>query len=263
MKKVLTIAGSDCSGGAGIQADLKTMMAHGVYGMSVITALTAQNTTGVYGVENVSEELVHNQMACVFNDIFPDAIKIGMVSSIDIIKTVAQGLVVYKAKQIVIDPVMISTSGHALMSEDAIETLKQELLPLAMLITPNLPEAEKLWGEKIHSKADMLKAGRAISEQLKTNVLVKGGHLVDTADDLLVTATGYTWFESSRIDNPNNHGTGCTLSSAISCNLAMGMPLEKAVKCAKDYITLALKAQLNLGKGRGPLNHCVGNSLKY
>jgi hydroxymethylpyrimidine/phosphomethylpyrimidine kinase len=262
MKKVLTIAGSDCSGGAGIQADLKTMMAHGVYGMSVVTALTAQNTTGVYGVENVSQDFVHKQMACVFNDIFPDAIKIGMVSSIDIIKTVAKCLVDYKAKQIVIDPVMISTSGHALMSEDAMETLKQELLPLGMLITPNLSEAEKLWGEKIHSKADMLKAGRVISEQLKTNVLVKGGHLVDTADDLLVTTTDYTWFESLRIDNPNNHGTGCTLSSAISCNLAMGMPLENAVKCAKAYITIALKAQLNLGKGRGPLNHCVGNSQK-
>lgn len=257
MKTVLTIAGSDCSGGAGIQADLKTMMAHGVYGMSVITALTAQNTTGVYGVEETAPSFVGQQIDCIFNDIFPDAVKIGMVSSIEIIEVIAEKLTAYNAKNIVIDPVMFSTSGHALMSEDAMETLVAKLLPLGCIVTPNLSEAERLWGQSITTKEDMASAGKAIGLQLSGSVLVKGGHLDSRADDLLVSADSLHWYEGERIHNPNTHGTGCTLSSAIACNLALGLPLETAVFEAKAYITTALKDQLNLGKGRGPLNHCV------
>jgi hydroxymethylpyrimidine/phosphomethylpyrimidine kinase len=257
MKTVLTIAGSDCSGGAGIQADLKTMMAHGVYGMSVITALTAQNTTGVYGVEEVTPAFVGAQLDCIFKDIVPDAVKIGMVSSADIIKVIAEKLIQYNAKNIVIDPVMFSTSGHALMSESAMSTLVERLLPLGCLITPNLSEAEKLWGQPITTKADMILAAQNIGSSLDGGVLVKGGHLQGRADDLLLSGNELHWFEADKIDNPNTHGTGCTLSSAIACHLALGHTLESAVEESKIYITKALKAQLDLGKGRGPLNHCV------
>ena len=256
MKKVLTIAGSDCSGGAGIQADIKTMTVHGVYAMSVITALTAQNTTGVYGVLETTPEFVGQQLDCIFQDIRPDAVKIGMVSNAKIIETIAGKLSGYGAKNIVIDPVMVATSGSRLMSDDALDTLKQRLLPLATVITPNIPEAETLSGISIHNTADMLCAAKVITAFLKCAIIIKGGHLSDSADDLLLYNGEAQWFCSSRVDNPNNHGTGCTLSSAIACNLAFGHSLPIAFHMAKEYITGALQAQLNLGRGRGPLDHC-------
>ena len=256
MKKVLTIAGSDCSGGAGIQADLKTMTAHKVYGMSVITALTAQNTTGVYGVLDAGGEFVGQQLDCVFQDIFPDAIKIGMVSNIETIEMIAKKLKEYGAKNIVVDPVMVSTSGCALMSPDAMGTLIEKLLPLGDIITPNIPEAEKLCGFSIASVEDMVKAAQVIGENLDGSVLIKGGHLTETADDLLWHKGKITWYKGERVDNPNTHGTGCTLSSAIASNLALGYDMETSVKNAKNYITGALKDGLDLGNGSGPLNHC-------
>lgn len=256
MKTVLTIAGSDCSGGAGIQADIKTITAHNMYAMSAITALTAQNTTGVYGVCDTSAEFVAQQLDCIFTDIEPDAVKIGMVSSWTIIETIAEKLTQYRAKNIVVDPVMFSTSGHALMSEDAMDTLKKKLIPLASVITPNIPEAESLCGCPIETSEQMLKAAKNIAGLLPGSVLMKGGHWKDRADDLLYTAGKTVWFRSEKIDNSNTHGTGCTLSSAIACNLAAGYDMETSVRNAKEYITGALKAGLNLGRGNGPLNHC-------
>ncbi|HAX72324.1 MAG TPA: bifunctional hydroxymethylpyrimidine kinase/phosphomethylpyrimidine kinase [Firmicutes bacterium] len=261
MKKVLSIAGSDCSGGAGIQADLKTMTAHGVYGMSVITALTAQNTTGVYGVLEVEPEFVGQQLECVMNDIYPDAVKIGMVSSAKIIEEIANQLKRYDVKNIVLDPVMVSTSGSRLLSDDAMEALTQTLMPLATLITPNIHEAECLCGFSIANKADMVAAAKEISKQYKGQILIKGGHLEDCADDLLYQKGEEIWFSAARIHNPNTHGTGCTLSSAIACQLALGLRVDAAVSEAKSYISQALAAQLDLGKGSGPINHCV--STKY
>ena len=256
MKTVLTIAGSDCSGGAGIQADLKTMTAHKVYGMSVITALTAQNTTGVYGVLDAGADFTGHQLDCVFKDIFPDAVKIGMVSNIETIEVIADKLKLYGAKNIVMDPVMVSTSGCALMSPDAMGTLIEKLMPLADIVTPNIPEAEKLCGFEIHTVEDMIRAAGIISENLSGSVLIKGGHLTETADDLLYNNGRITWYKGERIDTCNTHGTGCTLSSAIASNLALGYDLEESVARAKDYITGALKDGLNLGQGNGPLNHC-------
>ncbi|MEG0132764.1 MAG: bifunctional hydroxymethylpyrimidine kinase/phosphomethylpyrimidine kinase [Clostridium sp.] len=256
MKKVLTIAGSDCSGGAGIQADIKAITAHKMYAMSVITALTAQNTTGVYGVQDTTREFVGNQIKCVAEDIFPDAVKIGMVSSKDIIEEIVDDLKMYKMKNIVVDPVMISTSGSRLLSEDAMEALITKLLPMADVITPNIPEAECLCGFEILNKEDMIRAARKISESYKGKILIKGGHLADTADDLLFENENIIWYEIERVNNPNTHGTGCTLSSAIACNLADGYDVKESIKRAKEYITGALKADLNLGCGSGPLNHC-------
>lgn len=256
MKKVLTIAGTDCSGGAGVQADLKTMSAHNVYGMSAICALTAQNTTGVYGIMDVSEEFLANQLDCIFTDIYPDAIKIGMVSNKGLIKVIANKLLQYEAKNIVVDPVMVSTSGSRLLNEDASDSLIKELIPLADIITPNLAEAEVLSGINIKTREDMIKAGELIAKNCRGAVLVKGGHLDDTADDMLYSNGVVTWLRGERINNDNTHGTGCTLSSAIACNLASGCELNEAVKEAKDYLTGALKYGLNLGKGSGPLNHC-------
>lgn len=257
MKKVLTIAGSDCSGGAGIQADIKTMTAHKIYAMSAITALTAQNTMGVQGVLEVDSEFVGHQLDCIFNDIFPDAVKIGMVSSIPIIEIIASKLIEYDAKKIVIDPVMFSTSGHPLMSVGAMDTLVTKLLPVGDVITPNLAEAQSLCGFEIISADDMIKAAHEIGSTVKGGVLIKGGHLNDCANDLLYYNGELKWFEEKKIDNPNTHGTGCTLSTAIACNLANGLSLPQSVKNAKDYITAALNAKLNIGKGRGPLNHCI------
>jgi len=256
MKKVLAIAGSDCSGGAGIQADIKTITAHKIYAMSVITALTAQNTTGVYGVLEATPEFVGNQLDCVFNDIRPDAVKIGMVSNIEIIEIIAQKLREYKAENIVVDPVMVSTSGSRLLNDNAINALKARLFPLAAVITPNIPEAETLADFTITGRQDMQKAAEKIAKLTSGSVLVKGGHLDGGADDLLYTNGEVVWFESPKIENPNTHGTGCTLSSAIACNLAMGFSIPESVKNAKEYITGALKSGLNLGKGRGPLDHC-------
>ena len=256
MKKVLTIAGSDCSGGAGIQADLKTMTAHGVYGMSAITALTAQNTTGVYGVFEAPPEFVGQQLDCIFQDIRPDSVKIGMVSNASIIEVIVQKLKDYRAERIVVDPVMVATSGSRLMADAAVTTLRDRLLPIAAVITPNIPEAECLCGFVIESVDDMLRAAKNIARLLPGAVLIKGGHLTDTADDLLYCDGQAHWYHAPRVENPNTHGTGCTLSSAIACELAFGHPLPEAVGRAKEYITGALSAGLDLGKGSGPLNHC-------
>lgn len=255
MKKVLTIAGSDSSGGAGIQADIKTITAHGMYAMSAITALTAQNTTGVYGVLDTPPEFVAQQLDCVFSDIVPDAVKIGMVSSSAIIHVIADKLREHGAKNIVVDPVMISTSGSRLLSEEALDALITQLLPLGTVITPNVPEAEVLCGFDIHNKEDMLRSAEAIAEQLGCAVLVKGGHLQGDAADVLYEKSQAFWFQQSRVQNPNSHGTGCTLSSAIACNLAAGRTLHNSIQRAKDYLTGALQAGLNLGNGSGPLNH--------
>ena len=255
MRTALSIAGSDSSGGAGIQADMKTMSAHGVYAMTAITALTAQNTTGVTGIFEVTPEFLSDQLDAVFTDIFPDAVKIGMVSSAALIRVIAQKLTDYKARHIVVDPVMVATSGSKLIQDEAIDTLKNALLPIAELVTPNIPEAEILSGMEIRCPQDMEQAARAISETYHCAVLLKGGHDLNDANDLLYKDGMATWFRGRRIDNPNTHGTGCTLSSAIASNLACGMELEDAVRNAKAYISGALAAMLNLGKGRGPMNH--------
>ena len=255
MKTALTIAGSDSSGGAGIQADIKTMTANGVYAMSAITALTAQNTTGVYGILEVTPEFLANQLDCIFTDIRPDAVKTGMVSSSALIEVIAQKLTQYKAKNLVIDPVMVATIGAKLISDEAIETLKGKLLGLATLITPNIPEAQVLSGMDIRTAEDMERAAKAIYEAYGCAVLCKGGHQLNDANDLLYSKEGARWYQGRRIANPNTHGTGCTLSSAIASNLAKGYSLDEAVERAKAYISGALAAMLDLGKGSGPMNH--------
>ncbi len=255
MKTALTIAGSDSSGGAGIQADLKTMLANGVYGMSAITALTAQNTMGVAAISEVAPEFLGQQLDAVFTDIFPDAVKTGMVANAKLIRVIAERLNFYKAKNIVVDPVMIATSGARLISEEAVAVLKERLLTIAALVTPNIPEAEVLSGMKITSKSDMENAAEIIYKTYGCAVLLKGGHCINDANDLLYHNGEMTWFEGVRIDNPNTHGTGCTLSSAIASNLAKGDDLKTSVRLAKEYISGALASMLDLGKGSGPLNH--------
>ena len=255
MKTALTIAGSDSSGGAGIQADLKTMLANGVYGMSAITALTAQNTTGVSAIMEVAPEFLEKQLDAVFTDIRPDAVKIGMVSSAQLIKVIAERLSFYQAEHIVADPVMVATSGARLIGEDAVEMLKERLLPLAALATPNIPEAEVLSGCEIRSEEDMETAARIISQTYGCSVLLKGGHRINDANDYLYRMGHGIWLYGKRINNPNTHGTGCTLSSAIASNLAKGMELEAAVAQAKRYLSAALEAQLDLGRGSGPMDH--------
>lgn len=256
MKKVLTIAGTDPTGGAGIQADLKTMTAHKVYGMSVITALVAQNTIGVRNIIEVTPEFLSEQLDSVFEDIYPDTIKIGMVSSPILIKTIVSKLKQYPVKSIVVDPVMVSTSGSRLLQDNALEALKKELIPLSCIITPNILEAEVLVGYSIQSKEDMKKAAQDIRMWYQGDILIKGGHFEERADDLLYHDNEFIWLECEHIDNPNTHGTGCTLSSAIASHLALGYDIVESVKRAKDYISGALQAQLNLGQGSGPLNHC-------
>lgn len=255
MRTALSIAGSDSSGGAGIQADIKTMTMNGVYAMSAITALTAQNTTGVRAIQESTPEFLRQQIDAVFEDIFPDAVKIGMVSSCELIRVIADRLKYYGARNIVVDPVMVATSGSALMKTDAVQTLINELLPLAVLVTPNIPEAQVLSGQTIENKEDMLTVAKQISERYACAVLLKGGHRVNDANDLLYANGEFQWFEGKRIDNPNTHGTGCTLSSAIASNLAKGFDLLESVKRAKDYISGALSAMLDLGQGSGPMNH--------
>ena len=252
MKTALTIAGSDSGGGAGIQADIKTMMANGVYAMS---ALTVQNTTGVFSVTEMSPDFVAQQIDCIFEDIRPDAVKTGMVASAALIRTIAGKLTEYQAENIVVDPVMVSTSGARLISEEAVDVLKEELFPLADLLTPNIPETEVLTGRKIKSADDMIEAAKQVSEQYHCAVLCKGGHKLNDANDLLYEDGTYQWFEGKRIDNPNTHGTGCTLSSAITSNLAKGFSMVESVNRAKDYISGALAAMLDLGKGNGPMDH--------
>ena len=255
MKTALTIAGSDSSGGAGIQADIKTMTANGVYAMSAITALTAQNTTGVTGIFETTPDFLAKQLDAVFTDIFPDAVKIGMVSSAELIKVIAEKLRFYGAKNIVVDPVMVATSGSKLLRDDAVKALTEQLLPMADLLTPNIPEAEILSGRSISDAAGMEAAARYISETYHCSVLCKGGHQVHDADDLLWRNGSGKWFRGRRIQNPNTHGTGCTLSSAIASNLAKGYDLDTSVERAKAYISGALSAMLDLGHGSGPMDH--------
>ena len=255
MKTALTIAGSDSSGGAGIQADIKTMTMNGVYAMSAITALTAQNTLGVTGIFEVPPQFLAQQIDAVFQDIRPDAVKIGMVSSSSLIRTIAGRLRAHEAENLVVDPVMVATSGARLMEAEAISTLTRELLPMAALLTPNIPEAEVLSGQAIRSQADMQAAAEKISRAYGCAVLCKGGHSLSDANDLLYIDGHCQWFRGRRIDNPNTHGTGCTLSSAIAANLSKGFPLDQAVSRAKAYISGALEAMLDLGQGSGPMNH--------
>ena len=255
MKTALTIAGTDPSGGAGIQADIKTMTANGVFATCAVTALVAQNTTGVKSIVECTPDFLAEELDCVFTDIFPDAVKTGMVSSIPLIRVIAAKLKEYGAKNLVVDPVMVATSGDRLITEDAVSALKELLLPLATVLTPNIPEAEILSGMTIRSAADMEAAARAISEQYGCAVLCKGGHQINDADDLLWRCGSGKWFHGKRINNPNTHGTGCTLSSAIASNLAKGFDLDTAVERAKAYISGALGAMLDLGRGSGPMNH--------
>ena len=255
MKTALSIAGSDCSGGAGIQADIKTMTMHGVYAMSVITALTAQNTTGVRAIQESTPEFLKQQIDAVFEDIYPDAVKIGMVASSELVHVIADRLKFYGARNVVVDPVMVASAGSSLIRQEAVRTLIKELLPLAVLVTPNIPEAQVLSGLMIEDQEDMIAAAKRIGDSCHCAVLLKGGHSINDADDLLYADGEIRWFEGKRIDNPNTHGTGCTLSSAIASNLAKGFTLAESVKRAKNYISGALATMLDLGKGSGPINH--------
>ena len=263
MKTALTIAGSDCSGGAGIQADLKTMTMNGVYAMSAITALTAQNTTGVRAIQESTPNFLKQQLDAIFEDIYPDAVKIGMVASSELIRVIADRLRHYEAKNIVVDPVMVATSGSALMKDDAVQTLIEELLSISTLVTPNIPEAQVLSGLSIETKEDMIIAAKHIGDNYHCAVLLKGGHSINDANDLLYANGELHWFEGKRIDNPNTHGTGCTLSSAIASNLAKGYTLSESVQRAKDYISGALAAMLDLGEGSGPMNHAFDLQGEY
>jgi hydroxymethylpyrimidine kinase/phosphomethylpyrimidine kinase len=255
LKTVLTIAGSDSSGGAGIQADIKTIMANGCYAMSAITALTAQNTMGVTGIQKTSSEMLSLQLDAVFTDIRPDAIKIGMVASEKLIRVIADKIKKYQAEHVVVDTVMVSTSGHRLIDEDAIGALKECLLPIAEVITPNIPEAEVLAEMTIRDEQDMVRAAEKISKVYGCAVLCKGGHSINDANDVLYSDGKVNWYYGKRIDNPNTHGTGCTLSSAIASNLAKGYKIDEAIRNAKDYISGALADGMDLGHGSGPMNH--------
>ena len=258
MKTALSIAGSDCSGGAGIQADIKTMTMHGVYAMSVITALTAQNTTGVRAIQQSTPDFLKQQIDAVFEDIYPDAVKIGMVASGALIRVIADRLKFYDARNVVVDPVMVASAGSSLMKHNAVQTLTRELLPIAAVVTPNIPEAQVLSGVTIAAKEDMIAAAKRIGDSYHCAVLLKGGHRVNDANDLLYADGETCWFEGRRIENPNTHGTGCTLSSAIASNLAKGFTLTESVQRAKTYISGALEAMLDLGAGSGPMNHAFG-----
>ena len=263
MKTALSIAGSDSCGGAGIGADIKTMTMNGVYAMSAITALTAQNTTGVRSIMEATPEFLKDQLDAVFEDIRPDAVKIGMVSSAELIRVIAERLAYYKAENIVVDPVMVATSGSELMKTNAVSVLTRELLPLAALVTPNIPEAEVLSGMSVRTKEDMERAAKRIGDTCGCAVLLKGGHSVSDANDLLYANGGCKWFNGKRIDNPNTHGTGCTLSSAIASNLAKGYDLEISIGRAKNYISGALAAMLDLGQGSGPMNHAFDLNSQF
>ena len=255
MKTALSIAGSDSCGGAGIQADIKTMTMNGVYAMSAITALTAQNTTGVRSILESTPEFLKDQLDAVFEDIRPDAVKVGMVSSAELTRVIADRLAYYRAENIVVDPVMVATSGSELMKTTALSVLTRELLPLATLVTPNIPEAEVLSGMSVQSKEDMEYVAKMIGDTYGCAVLLKGGHSINDANDLLYANGNCKWFSGKRINNPNTHGTGCTLSSAIASNLAKGYDLESSIQRAKDYISGALAAMLDLGAESGPMNH--------
>ena len=255
MKTVLSIAGSDCSGGAGIQADIKTLTMNGVYAMSAITALTAQNTTGVRAIQEATPVFLKQQIDAVFEDIYPDAVKVGMVASGALIQVIADRLKHYHAKNVVIDPVMVASAGSSLLEHGSVQILVNQLLPIAILVTPNIPEAQVLAGMTIVTKADMAEAAKKIGDRYHCAVLLKGGHSVHDANDLLCADGEFVWFEGRRIDNPNTQGTGCTLSSAIAANLAKGFSLAESVQRAKKYLSGALAAMLDLGKGSGPMDH--------
>ncbi len=255
MKTVLTIAGSDCSGGAGIQADLKTITVHGLYGESVITALTAQNTMGVTDVMPVPPKFLEKQLSCIFSDIVPDAVKIGMIPGIEQMQVICDCFQKYYPKHVVIDTVMVSTSGRNLMEPEAVEYYKKHLLPLADIYTPHIPETELLTARSIKTREERLAAAKELSKQYPGAVLLKGGHAGKHADDLLFIQGREIWFPQKHIENSNTHGTGCTLSSAIACGLAKGLGIEESVRRAKEYITGAIADGMNLGKGNGPLNH--------
>lgn len=263
MKTALTVAGSDSSGGAGIQADIKTMTMNGVYAMSAITALTAQNTVGVSAIQESTPEFLKQQLDAVFEDIFPDAVKIGMVSSSELIRVIADRLRYYNAKNVIVDPVMVASAGSSLIKNGAVHTLIEELLPLSTLVTPNIPEAQVLYGKHIKTGEDMIAAAKYIGDSYSCAVLLKGGHCVNDANDLLYTNGELHWFAGKRINNPNTHGTGCTLSSAIASNLAKGFTLYESVQKAKEYISDALSAMLDLGKGSGPMQHNFCLAGKY
>lgn len=255
MKTALSIAGSDSSGGAGIQADMKTMTMNGVYAMTAVTALTAQNTTGVSAIMEVTPEFLKQQIDAVFEDIRPNAVKIGMVSSPALVEVIAERLTYYHAENVVVDPVMVATSGSVLSKDSAVSVMKEKLLPLAAVITPNIPESEILTGRKIFTKEDMEQAAKEMSASYGCAVLCKGGHSINDANDLLYADGKCVWFSGRRINNPNTHGTGCTLSSAIASNLAKGYSLAESIQRSKDYISGALAAMLDLGHGSGPLEH--------
>ncbi len=255
MRTVLTIAGSDCSGGAGIQADLKTMTALGLYGQSVITALTAQNTMGVADIMPVSPDFLEKQLQCVFTDIVPDAVKLGMITGIAQMRVIQKCLIKYQAKHVVMDPVMVSTSGRNLMEPDALAYYQEHLLPLAEIYTPNLPEAEQLLQRTVKTREERVAAAREFALQYKGTVYLKGGHDMAHADDLLFDGANFLWLSQERIPNRNTHGTGCTMSSALACGLALGLGVQASAEMAKAYITGAIAAGMDLGKGNGPLNH--------
>ncbi len=255
LKTALTIAGSDSSGGAGIQADIKTMTMHGVFATSAVTALTAQNTLGVKSIMEATPEFLSDELDSVFSDIYPDAVKTGMVASSALIRTISNKLREYSARNIVVDPVMVATNGAKLICDEAIETLREELLPMATVLTPNIPEAEVLSRMKIRTERDMEESARTIYESYGSAVLLKGGHDLNDANDLLWSEKGPEWFRGRKVENPNTHGTGCTLSSAIASNLALGRTLSDSVKRAKDFVSGALASMLDLGKGKGPMNH--------
>jgi len=255
MKTALSIAGSDSSGGAGIQADIKTMAANGVYAMTAITALTAQNTMGVTGILEVDPNFLESQIDAVFTDIRPDAVKIGMIPNAELMKVVAGKLRDYNAINVVVDPVMVATSGSVLMKSEALRTLREELLALCTVATPNIPEAEQLSGMTIRSKKDMEQAAKILADACHCAILLKGGHAIEDANDLLFQNGEMIWFQGKRIHNPNTHGTGCTLSSAIAANLAKGMALDTSIRRAKNYISGALQDGMDLGHSSGPLNH--------
>lgn len=256
MKNVLTIAGSDSCGGAGIQADIKTMSALGVYAMSVITAVTAQNTQGVSRVAEIEPEMVEAQIRSIFDDIEVDAVKIGMVSNIEVIRTIKRLLIEYNAQNIVVDPVMVSKSGYFLLRPEAVDELKG-LIGIATVVTPNIPEAETLTGMTLNDQGDMEKAALKIHQLGAANVLVKGGHRLNDANDVLYTGEAFVKAKGQQIETKNTHGTGCTLSSAIASLLAKGYSVEEAVLGGKEYITKAITHSFSIGKGVGPVGHFI------
>ena len=257
MKTVLTIAGSDSIGGAGIQADIKTITMHGIYATTAITAITAQNTIGVQDILEISPYLLKEQLDSIFTDIYPDAVKIGMVSSKNLIEVIAESLKFYKAKNIVVDPVMVSGTGCKLFSGDYSEILAKKLFPISNLVTPNLFEAEVISGEKIFNLSDLIKVSKKISATYDCNVLCKGGHFEDNSNDVLFlkNKNDSIILKSEKINNKNTHGTGCTLSSSIASNLALGNDLIKSVKNAKKYVYTSISSMLNIGNGVGPIDH--------